>query len=88
MITRSQKKQKKCRIRITLRRAHFNLGDDKNPYQTTSMEQSKQIFDQSAKPAFLDENIKADLRRSHFIFGNNEPNYITQTQRESLTNRN
>ena len=73
---------------VTLRRAHFNLGDDKNPYQTTSMEQSKQIFDQSAKPAFLDENIRADLRRSHFIFGNNEPNYITQTQRETLTNRN
>lgn len=67
---------------VTLRKTHFKLGDYQNPYSTTSMEQSKPILQEGAQPAFLDENIKADLRRSHFIFGNNEPNFQTQTQRE------
>ena len=28
---------------VTLRQTHFKLGDDKNPYQTSSMAQSEGI---------------------------------------------
>ena len=60
-----------------LRQSHFKLGDDKNPYLTTSMIQNKDIENAGPFNSTLDENAKNDLRRSHFNLGNNKPNFET-----------
>ena len=67
---------------VTLRQTHFKLGDDKNPYQTSSMAQSEGIEKVGKCYPSLDENAKNDLRKSHFILGNFEPNYNTTFRRE------
>ncbi len=67
---------------VTLRQTHFKLGDDKNPYQTSSMAQSEGIENVGKCYPSLDEAAKNDLRKSHFILGNFEPNYNTTFRRE------
>jgi hypothetical protein len=68
---------------VLLRKTHFKLGDYKNPYSTTSMEQNKNIENtRSRSIATLDQNVKDDLRKSHFILGNFEPSYKTVFQTE------
>ena len=62
---------------VTLRKTHFKLGDYVNPYQTSNMEQSRNIQSAGYRAVSLDQNVKNELRKSHFIFGNNEPNYNT-----------
>ena len=54
---------------VTLRQTHFKLGDDKNPYQTSSMAQSDGIENAGKCNPSLDEKARNDLRNSHFIFG-------------------
>ena len=67
---------------VTLRQTHFKLGDDKNPYQTSSMAQSEGIENAGKCYPTLDEAAKKELRNSHFILGNFEPNYNTTFRRE------
>ena len=67
---------------VTLRQTHFKLGDDRNPYQTSSMAQSEGIENAGKCYPSLDEAAKNDLRNSHFILGNFEPNYNTTFRRE------
>ena len=65
-----------------LRQSHFKLGDDKNPYLTTSMIQNKDIENAGPCNSLLDEKAKNDLRKSHFILGNNRPNFETSFRSE------
>ena len=65
-----------------LRQSHFKLGDDKNPYLTTSMIQNKDIENNGPCSSSLDENAKNDLRRSHFNLGNNKPDFETTFRSE------
>ena len=65
-----------------LRQSHFKLGDDKNPYLTTSMIQNKDIENAGPCNSALDENLKNDLRKSHFNLGNNKPNFETTFRSE------
>ena len=67
---------------VALRKTHFKLGDDKNPYQTSSMAQSDGIEKVGKCNPSLDEEAKNDLRNSHFILGNFEPNYNTTFRTE------
>jgi hypothetical protein len=67
---------------VTLRKTHFKLGDYKNPYHTTTMEQNKHIITAARQIATLDQNLKNDLRSSHFILGNSEPSFRTIFQQE------
>ena len=60
-----------------MRQSHFKLGDDKNPYLTTSMIQNKDIENCGPCNSDLDQNAKNDLRKSHFNLGNNRPNFET-----------
>ncbi len=65
-----------------LRQSHFKLGDDKNPYLTTSMIQNKDIENAGPCNSLLDEKAKNDLRKSHFNLGNNKPNFETTFRSE------
>ncbi len=66
-----------------LRKTHFKLGDHKNLYSTSTMDQNKRIENGTYQPiASLDANVKNDLRRSHFTLGNFEPNYNTMFRSE------
>ena len=65
-----------------LRQSHFKLGDDKNPYETTSMVQNRDIENAPRCPSLLDENAKNDLRKSHFNLGNNRPDFETTFRAE------
>ena len=65
-----------------LRQSHFKLGDDKNPYLTTSMIQNKDIENAGPCNTLLDEKAKNDLRKSHFNLGNNKPNFETTFRSE------
>ena len=65
-----------------LRQSHFKLGDDKNPYLTTSMIQNRDIENCGPCNSALDENAKNDLRKSHFNLGNNKPNFETTFRSE------
>ena len=65
-----------------LRQSHFKLGDDKNPYLTTSMIQNKDIENCGPCNSSLDENAKNDLRKSHFNLGNNKPDFETTFRSE------
>lgn len=68
---------------VSLRKTHFKLGDYRNPYTTTVMDQNRNI--ENKRPfsvATLDPNVKNDLRKSHFILGNQEPTYTTVNQSE------
>ena len=67
---------------VTLRQTHFKLGDDMNPYQTSSMAQSEGIENAGKCNPSLDEKAKNDLRNSHFIFGNFDPNFNTTFRTE------
>ena len=67
---------------VTLRETHFKLGDDKNKYQTSSMEQSEGIENYKMDKSSLDQTAKNELRKSHFVLGNFEPNYNTTFRRE------
>ena len=67
---------------VTLGQTYFKLGEDKNPYQTSSMTQSEGIENAGKCFTSLDEAAKNDLRNSHFILGNFEPNYKTTFSRE------
>ena len=67
---------------VTLRYSHFKLGDDKNRYQTSSMEQSEGIENHKMDKSKLDQTAKNELRKSHFVLGNFEPNYNTTFRRE------
>jgi hypothetical protein len=58
------------------------LGDDKNPYLTTSMIQNKDIENAGPCNTLLDEKAKNDLRKSHFNLGNNKPNFETTFRSE------
>jgi len=73
----------------SLRRTHFKLGDYTSPYNTTTMDQNKNI-ERGNRPhsiVHLDQNAKNDLRKSHFILGNFEPNYNTVFRTE-FSNKN
>lgn len=65
-----------------LRASHFKLGDDINPYLTTSAVQNKDIENAGRCNPSLDENAKNDLRRSHFALGNNKPDFETTFRAE------
>jgi hypothetical protein len=65
-----------------LRQSNFKLGDDKNPYLTTSMIQNKDIENAGPCNSLLDEKAKNDLRKSHFNLGNNRPNFETTFRSE------
>ena len=67
---------------VALRQSHFKLGDEVNPYETTSMIQSNNIENAGPCNSALDEALKNDLRRHHFVFGNDNPNYNTEFRRE------
>jgi len=68
---------------VTLRKTHFLLGDYRNPYSTSAMDQNKLIeYGKKEPSAALDSKIKADLRASHFIMGNFNPNYNTMHKTE------
>ena len=67
---------------VTLRQTHFKLGDDINPYQTSSMAQSDGIENAGKCNPSLDQKAKNDLRNSHFIFGNFDPNFNTTFRTE------
>ena len=67
---------------VTLRQTHFKLGDDINPYQTSSMAQSEGIENAGRCNPSLDQKAKNDLRNSHFIFGNFDPNFNTTFRTE------
>jgi hypothetical protein len=67
---------------VTLRRSHFNLGDEIKRYRTSSMDQSEGIENYKSPPATLDENLKNELRKSHFVLGNFAPNFNTSFRRE------
>ena len=67
---------------VTLRQTHFKLGDDINPYQTSSMDQSEGIEKAGKCNPSLDQKAKNDLRNSHFIFGNFDPNFNTTFRTE------
>jgi len=67
---------------VTLRKTNFILGDDINPYQTSSMAQSEGMENAGKCNPSLDEKAKNDLRNSHFIFGNYDPNYNTTFRAE------
>ena len=67
---------------VALRQSHFQLGDEVNPYETTSMIQSNNIENAGPCNSALDEALKNDLRRHHFVFGNDNPNYNTEFRRE------
>ena len=67
---------------VALRQTHFKLGDDMNPYQTSSMAQSEGIEKAGKCNPSLDEKAKNDLRCSHFKFGNFDPNFNTTFRAE------
>ena len=67
---------------VRLRQTHFKLGDDMNPYQTSSMAQSEGIENAGKCNPSLDEKARNDLRNSHFILGNYDPNYNTTFRAE------
>ena len=79
---------------VTLRNSHFKLGDDKNKYRTSSMDQSEGIENAGKCTNPLNQQTKNELRKSHFIFGNFEPNFNTTFRSEyydksnSLSTRN
>jgi hypothetical protein len=67
---------------VTLRQSHFQLGNDPNAYQTTSMAQSDGIENIGPCKTSLDENVKNELRKSHFVIGNFDPEYNTKYRSE------
>ncbi len=63
---------------VTLRRTHFKFGDYKTGYNTSLMEQNKEVENGRARSvAVLDPKVKNDLTRSHFILGNSDSSYST-----------
>lgn len=71
---------------VTLRKTHFKFGDYKTPYNTTLMEQNRDVEKaRGISVAVLDPNVKKDLTKSHFILGNSDSNYTTVFRTEFYT---
>jgi hypothetical protein len=63
---------------VTLRKTHFKLGDYKTPYNTSLMDQNRNIENGRARSVLAsDPNLKKDRTQSHFIFGNSDSSYTT-----------
>lgn len=67
---------------VTIRKTHFKLGDDVNPYQTSLMAQNEGIENVGVVCPSLNQVTKNELRKSHFKFGNFDPNFNTTFRTE------